>query len=207
MSAGNIYEALDSVVRAFEDLGIRYRIGGSVASSAYGIARATLDVDLVADFGENQVHSFVDRIREWYYVDEDRVRDAIARRSSFNIIHLESMIKVDVFIMNPHPYDQDAFARARLEKLEESESSRRHYLSSPEDVILNKLGWYRQGGCGSERQWNDVLGVLKVQQSSLDWEYLGRWAGELHLADLLSRALKDAGIDRSQGPSCSIGAD
>jgi hypothetical protein len=197
MSAGNIFEALDGVVQVFEDLGIRYQIGGSVASSAYGIARATLDVDLVADLGENQIHSFVDRIHDRYYVDEDRVRDAIARRSSFNIIHLESMIKVDVFIFKLHPYNQAAFARARLEKLEEGESSRRHYLSSPEDVILNKLVWYRQGGCVSERQWNDVLGVLKVQQSSLDREYLRRWAEELNLVDLLSRALKDAGIERS----------
>jgi hypothetical protein len=88
-------------------------------------------------------------------VDEDRVRDAIARRPSFNIIHLESMIKVDVFILKLHPGDQTAFARARLEKLEEGESSRQHYLSSPEGVILNKLGWYRQEGCVSERQWKD----------------------------------------------------
>jgi hypothetical protein len=196
MSAGYIFEALDLVVQAFDDLGIRYQIGGSVASSAYGIARATLHVNLVADFGENQIHSLVDRIHGSYYVDEDRVRDAIARRTSFNIIHLESMIKVDVFILKLHPYDQAAFARARLENLEEGESSRRHYLSSPEDVILNKLGWYRQGGCISERQWNDVLGVLKVQKSSLDREYLRRWAEELNSVDLLSRALKDAGIDR-----------
>jgi hypothetical protein len=196
MSAGNIFEALDVVVQAFDDLGIRYQIGGSVASSAYGIARATLDVDLVADIGENQIHSLVGRIHGSYYVDEDRVRDAIARRTSFNIIHLESMIKVDVFILKLHPYDQAAFARARLENLEEGESSRRHYLSSPEDVILNKLGWYRQGGGVSERQWNDVLGVLKVQRSSLDRGYLNRWAEELNLVDLLSRALKDAGIER-----------
>jgi hypothetical protein len=196
MSAGNIFEALDAVVQAFDDLGIRYQIGGSVASSAYGIARATLVVDLVADIGENQINPLIDRIHSSYYVDEDRVRNAIARRSSFNIIHLESMIKVDVFILKLHPYDQAAFARARLENLEEGESSRRHYLSSPEDVILNKLGWYRQGGCVSERQWNDILGVLKVQQSSLDREYLRRWAEELNLVDLLSRAFNDAGIER-----------
>jgi hypothetical protein len=197
MSAGNIFEAMDAVIQAFEDLGIRYQIGGSVASSAYGIARATLDVDLVADLHENQIHSFIDLIHDSYYVDDDRVRDAVARRSSFNIIHLESMIKVDVFILKPHPYDQAAFARARVEKLEEGESNRQHYLASPEDVILNKLDWYRQGGRVSERQWNDVLGVLKVQQSSLDQKYLRRWAKELDLVDLLSRALADAGIESS----------
>ncbi len=194
MSAGNIFEALDAVVQAFENLGIRYHTRGSVASSAYGIARATLDVDLVADLGGNQIHPFIDLIREGFYVDEDKVRDTVARRSSFNLIHLESMIKVDVFILKPHLYDQAAFARARLERLEEGESSRRHFLSSPEDVILNKLEWYRQGGCVSERQWNDVLGALKVQPSALDREYLSRWAEELNLVHLPSRALADAGI-------------
>lgn len=195
MNAGNIFEALEAVVRAFDALGVRYQIGGSIASSAYGIARATLDVDLVADISENQIRPFIDLIRDGYYVDEDRVRDAVATRSSFNIIHLESMIKVDVFILKPHPYDQAAFARARLENLEEGESSRQHYLASPEDVILNKLEWYRQGGCASERQWNDVLGVLKVQQSSLDLEYIRRWAEALDLVILLSNALRDAGIE------------
>jgi hypothetical protein len=134
-------------------------------------------------------------------VDEDRVRDAVERRSSFNIIHLESMLKVDVFILKSHPYDQAAFSRARLEKLEEGESNRQHYLASPEDVILNKLEWYRQGGCISERQWNDVLGVLKVQQSSLDMEYLRRWAVALNLMDILSRTLADAGMESAAGPA------
>jgi hypothetical protein len=201
VSAGNIFEALEPVIQVFDALGIRYQIGGSVASSAYGIARATLDVDLVANLNESQIRPFVDRLHDRYYVDEDRVRDAVERRSSFNIIHLESMLKVDVFILKSHPYDQAAFSRARLEKLEEGESKRQHYLASPEDVILNKLEWYRQGGCISERQWNDVLGVLKVQQSSLDMEYLRRWAVALNLIDILSRTLADAGMESAAGPA------
>jgi hypothetical protein len=201
VSAGNIFEALEPVIQAFDALGIRYQIGGSVASSAYGIARATLDVDLVANLNESQIHPFVDRLHDRYYVDEDRVCDAVERKSSFNIIHLESMLKVDVFILKSHPYDQTAFSRARLEKLEEGESSRQHYLASPEDVILNKLEWYRQGGCISERQLNDVLGVLKVQQSSLDMEYLRRWAVALNLMDILSRTLSDAGMESTADPA------
>ncbi len=194
MTAGDLFGALEPVIEAFEALGIRYRIGGSVASSAYGIARATLDVDLVADLKENHVRPLVDLLREGYYIDEDRVRDAVARRSSFNIVHLGSMIKVDVFVLTSRPYDQAAFARARLEKLVENESGREHYLTTPEDVILNKLDWYRQGGEVSERHWNDVLGVLKVQQASLDLPYLRHWAAMLGVTDLLLRALADAGI-------------
>ncbi len=194
MNAGNIFQALEPLLEAFDALGIRYHIGGSVASSAYGIARATLDVDLVADVNESHVHPLFGRLHDAYYIDEDRVRDAVACRSSFNIIHLASMIKLDVFILKTDPYHQAAFARARFEKLAEGATTRQHCLASPEDVILNKLDWYRRGGCVSERQWNDVLGVLKVQQSSLDMQYMHLWAAALSIADLLRRALDDAGI-------------
>ena len=79
MSNGSIFEALEPVVNIFEALGIRYQIGGSIASSAYGIARATLDVDLVANLEESQIGCFVDGLQDQYYVDENRVRDAVSR--------------------------------------------------------------------------------------------------------------------------------
>jgi hypothetical protein len=194
VTGGGIFQALEPVTETFDALGIRYHIGGSVASSAYGIARATLDIDLVADVKEDHVRALFDRLHNEYYIDEERVRDAVSRRSSFNAVHLESMVKVDVFVLKSRPYDQTAFGRARLEKLEEGASVRQHYLASPEDVILNKLDWYRQGNCVSERQWNDVLGVLKVQQSALDKEYIRQWSATLGLTDLLVRAMADAGL-------------
>ena len=200
MSNGSIFEALEPVVNIFEALGIRYQIGGSIASSAYGIARATLDVDLVANLEESQIGCFVDGLQDQYYVDENRVRDAVSRQSSFNLIHLVSMLKIDVFILKTDSYDQTAFARARLEKLEESASARQHYLTSPEDIILKKLDWYRQGGCISERQWNDAVGVLQVQRSSLDMKYLRYWAAKLGLTSLLSRALSAAGMEGTASP-------
>jgi len=194
VKAPDILQALETLIQTFEALGIDYHIGGSIASSAYGIARATLDVDLVANLKANHVHDLVEHLANVYYLDEERICDAVARQSSFNLIHLETMLKVDVFVLKSRPYDQTAFSRARLEKLGEGESNRLHRLASPEDVILSKLDWYRQGGCISERQWNDVLGVLKVQQSSLDFEYMQHWAGSLGLPDLLNQAMKDAGI-------------
>lgn len=99
MSTPDIFQALEPVIQAFEMLGIDYQIGGSIASSAYGIARATLDVDLVADLREQHIRPFVEHLSAAYYMDEDRVRDAVARQSSFNLIHLESMFKVDVFVL------------------------------------------------------------------------------------------------------------
>ena len=102
-------------------------------------------------------------------------------------------IKIDIFILKPTSYDQEAFQRRRKDTLDE-EQGLEFYLASPEDIILSKLEWYRMGGGVSERQWNDVLGVLKVQQGNLDITYLQRWAKELGLADLLTQACHDAGI-------------
>jgi hypothetical protein len=194
MNSPGILQALEPVIEAFEQLGIRYQIAGSVASSAYGIARSTLDVDVVADLNEQHVEPLVRALHHAYYLDEDRVRDAVCRRSSFNAIHLETMIKVDVFALKSRPYDIAAFARSRPEHLGEDKATRLHYVASPEDVVLNKLDWYRQGGGVSDRQWNDVLGVLKVQQFSLDMEYLRHWAEALDFSDLLVRALRDSGL-------------
>ena len=101
--------------------------------------------------------------------------------------------KIDVFIVKNQPYDSQALTRCQPDTLDE-ESSRKFYLSSPEDIILNKLQWYQVGGGVSEQQWKDVLGVLKVQSDKLDLEYLRYWASRLNLTDLLNRSFNDAGL-------------
>mgnify|MGYP001040630337 CR=1 FL=1 len=196
MKKPDIIVALDMVIDCFEKLGIAYYIGGSVASSAYGIARATMDVDLVANVEIDQADNLVKALEKDYYIDADMVRDAIHRRTSFNLIHLETMLKIDVFIVKGQPYDSKALARRQPDTLDE-ESSRKFYLSSPEDIILNKLQWYHSGGRVSEQQMKDVLGVLKVQAVKLDLEYLKYWASRLNLSDLLNRSFVDAGIIES----------
>ena len=192
MKKPDIIIALDMVIGCFEKLKIAYYIAGSVASSAYGIARATMDVDLVANIEISQVNSLVKALETDYYIDAGMIRDAIHKRSSFNLIHLETMIKIDVFIVKDQPYDSKALTRRQPDTLDE-ESSRKFYLSSPEDVILTKLQWYQKGGRVSEQQWKDVLGVLKVQGDNLDLEYLKYWASRLKLSDLLNRSFDDAG--------------
>ena len=102
------------------------------------------------------------------------------------------MLKVDIFLPKARPFDQEQRHRTHLEVL--AEGTRPFYIASPEDVILNKLEWYRMGGEVSDRQWNDILGVLKVQGTNLDMAYLQRWASSLRVADLLERALVDAGL-------------
>lgn len=197
MKKPDIIVALDIVIGCFEKLRIPYYIGGSVASSAYGIARATMDVDLVAKVEISQIDPLVKALGTDYYIDAEMMREAIHRSTSFNLIHLETLIKIDVFIVKDQLYDSKAFTRRHPDTLDE-ESSRKFYLSSPEDIILNKLQWYERGGRVSEQQWKDVLGVLKVQGDNLDLEYLKYWAPRLSVSDLLSRSFDEAGIIESE---------
>lgn len=188
-----IRAALDPVADAFEALGVSYRVGGSIASSALGVARSTLDIDLVADLRAAHVAPFVLRLQADYYVDADMIHDAIRRRGSFNVIHLATMMKVDVFVVGARPFDREAFARVITEPLGD-DRERSFPLTTPEDIVIHKLDWYRLGGGVSERQWSDVLGVLKLQGDALDRAYLARWAEELGLQNLLERALAEAGL-------------
>jgi hypothetical protein len=105
------------------------------------------------------------------------------------------MLKIDIFVAKNAPYDTEAFRRRRKDTLDEEQKTAEFYLVSPEDIILNKLEWFRLGGGISDRQWNDVLGVLKIQNNSLDDNYLKYWASELKLEDLLKKAVQDSGID------------
>jgi hypothetical protein len=188
-----IRAALDPVADAFEALGVSYCVGGSVASSALGVARSTLDIDLVADLHTAHVAPLVERLQADYYIDGDMIHDAIQRRASFNVIHLATMMKVDVFVVGTRPFDRASFARVIREPLGDSRE-RSFPLTTPEDIVIRKLEWYRLGGGASQRQWADILGVLKLQGDALDRAHLAYWARELGVADLLERALAEAGI-------------
>jgi hypothetical protein len=188
----DILVAITPLVELLEELGVPYHIGGSVASSLYGLPRLTIDVDIVADIQQGHVRLLVDQLQTDYYIDEDMIRDAIKHRSSFNLIHLNTMLKVDVYIPKSRPFDQEELRRVQQEVL--LEGTRPLNVASPEGTILNKLEWYRMGGEVSDRQWNDILGVLKVQDTHLDIAYLQRWAAYLKVVDLLERALVDAGL-------------
>jgi hypothetical protein len=120
------------------------------------------------------------------------IYEAIRRQSCFNLIHLSTMYKVDVFVAKDRPFDRSALSRITREEVGEPGDSLHVWFASVEDVILSKLEWFREGGEVSERQWLDVEGVLKVQRGRLDLMYLRRWAAELNVADLLERALGEA---------------
>ena len=194
---GSVYTAaLNDLVPIFEELGIAYQIGGSVASLAHGIARTTLDIDLVADIRTEHVAALAEQAAPLFYIDADDVAEAVATAGAFNLIHLATMFKVDVFALKPTPYDTQAFLRADLKALDEADNddAALFFVASAEDVILSKLRWYELGQRSSERQLADVRGVILVQGQALDVAYLQQWAGVLQLTELLEPLLQEAGL-------------
>ncbi len=178
------------ITRVFERLGIYYFIGGSLASSLHGVPRATQDVDIVADIRKEHIDPLITALKDEFYIDADMVMEAIQRSTSFNVFHLVTMFKVDIFILKG-----DNISREEIDRREQypisNDSSESLYLASAEDVILHKLHWYQKGGCVSERQWNDVLGVLQVQSERLDHSYLIKGARQRGVLELLEKALKE----------------
>ncbi len=175
------------VVGLLERLGIAYHLGGSYASSIHGIPRQTQDIDLVVDVDDASVAEFLTDLPDDYYRDLESARKAVRRRSSFNLIHLASGVKLDLFVLGTGPFDREELSRSRDVRLP---SAPDHPLrvKSAEDTILRKLQWFRLGGEVSDRQWGDVLGILENQGRALDFDYLERWAKTLGVDDLLERA-------------------
>jgi len=181
------------VTSILEELNVRYLIVGSLASTLHGMVRTTQDSDLVAELSLEHVEPFVRALKDEFFMDKGMVAEAVARQSSFNIIHRESFFKVDVFIPMMRPFMDEQLARAQRQVLS-IEPPVEALVATAEDTLLAKLEWYRIGGEVSERQWRDVLGILEVQEGNLDLDYLRQWAKELKVSDLLERALEEAAL-------------
>lgn len=188
MSSSDPLVVVARLADLFDQLSIPYLVGGSLASSVYGIPRATNDVDLVADIRPMHVRPFQEALGGDFYVVEELIREAILNRSSFNVIHLATKFKADIFVFREDSTLREEMVRARKITIHVADSSREVRFSSPEDTILQKLVWYRLGGGVSEQQWKDVQGVLKIQGASLDFDYMEASARALHIIDLLEQA-------------------
>jgi len=193
MKTPDILSALAPVIEAFDQLSIPYYIGGSVASSVYGMARATMDVDIIADIKKHHVPKLMKILDEKYYLDEDMILEAIQTASSFNCIHYDTAFKIDVFIYKDEPHQRKAIERRVKDKFDEELDSE-YYFAAPEDIIIAKLKWFEQGNRVSERQWLDIMGVIKVQGKNLDIQYLKIWSQKLGFLNLLEKAFDESGI-------------
>lgn len=157
-----ILDALLLVIEALNKLKIDYRLGGSVASSAFGVPRSTLGVDIVVDLQTKHIELLVNLLKEKYYIDGEMIRKALKSHLSFNLIHFDTMYKIDVYILKKRTYDRQDFRRKKLEFVDDKGEFGRFNFCSPEDIILNKLEWFKMGGEVSDRQWQDILGVIKA---------------------------------------------
>lgn len=177
------------VIEILEDLGLDYHVGGSFASSVHGVPRQTRDLDLVVDLPLSRVPAFTSHFEKEFYLDADSIRRALQRRGSFNLIHLESAFKIDIFPPGPSVFDRIEMERSAPHAFL-GDPPRDILVASAEDTLLRKLQWYRLGGEVSDRQWGDVAGIVKTQGDRLDLVYLRRWAEKLEVEDLLERALE-----------------
>jgi hypothetical protein len=170
-------------------LGIVHTIGGSIASSIAGEPRSTIDIDIVADLRESDVSALLSALSADFYVDEEALRRAVRERSSVNLIHQATQLKVVIFVAGGTPLDEQQLRRRRAVEIA---PGRTLHVHPPEDILLPKLRWYGRGGETSERQWRDILGIIRVQAQRLDSDYLCVNAPVLGVADLLARALREA---------------
>ena len=183
-------EFLLYVAELLEGLGIPYHVGGSIASSAHGMYRASADIDFVIDPTSNQLDALARALEPGFYVSRSAMAEALSSRSTFNAIHDETSFKIDFFIKGTAPFDAEELRRSIRQEVG-GERGHAVLLKSPEDTVLRKLEWFRRGGEVSERQWQDVLSILAAARGQLDETYLERWALELGIADLLDRARKE----------------
>jgi len=155
MNQPDVATALSPVISAFEHLQVPFYIGGSIASSAHGEFRATADADIVADLKVQDVDTFVQWLGNAYYADADAIRDSIIHRISFNVLHHDTFLKIDVFPLKSRPYDQEAMRRRMLKGMGGQVEDPQIYVSPPEDI-----GWLNWNGIAWEARCRIGNGVI-----------------------------------------------
>jgi hypothetical protein len=181
-------DAFDILRAALEAAGIRYAIGGSWASTAFGEPRFSNNVDILADVTPQNLGVFLRHLPDSFYADGEEAMSAIRGGRSFNVIHMPTVLKFYLFPSSAFPLGREELDRAVL--LEDTGLSKgRAWFVTPEDILLAKLYWFKLGGEVSEVQWRDVKGIVRACSATLDRGYLERAAAQLAIRKLLQRSL------------------
>lgn len=178
--------------RHFEKLGLPYAIVGSVASAIHGEPRATLDVDITLRLRSAEVATLCAALGHDFYVDPEALKDSVRTGFPYNAIHRQTHVKLDLYVKADTGIQAQEWRRVRRVRLTGEVGSEAN-VSSAEDIVLQKLVWYRKGDEVSDRQWRDVQGVLKTRGPRLERDYLREWGAALGVIDLLRKALVEAG--------------
>lgn len=179
---------LDNLFRRLEKLGLKYIVGGSFASSLFGIRRSTQDLDIVLDISEFDIDDFVEEFKEDYSLSRPTIEQALDSSepfASFQLIHYEDLFRLDVFVRRTDDYSDSEFSRAINVEIVPGCPAK---VAAPENIVLRKLQWFNMGGQVSDKQWNDIVGVLEVQSGKLDNAYLDHWSLTLGVSTLLDKA-------------------
>jgi hypothetical protein len=172
-------DLLRFLCEAFDRLGIKYLITGSQATIVYGEPRFTNDIDVVASLTRANLAGFICAFpAETFYVSQDAARDAIDRFGTFNVLHPSSGLKIDVIIPGRTPYELGRFDRARSIEVTPGFAAK---FASPEDVIIKKLEFFKQGG--SDKHIRDIAGVLRISGESINRAFIGRVAAHFGTSD------------------------
>lgn len=182
-------EIITQFTDVLDKLNIAYAIGGSIASSIYGNVRFTQDADIAVESFENKADDFFDLLKTDFYLSKPAMLGALQEKTSFNLIHLKTAYKIDIFVCSNTGFKGELFARKKSLKIDES-IEKIFSVVAPEDIILLKLKWYFDTDCTSQRQWEDVLGVIEMQKEKLDIDYLKKWAVDIGVSDLLQKAIE-----------------
>jgi hypothetical protein len=194
----DLVTVMNPAIAVLEQLAIPYYLAGSVASSLHGMQQVAQDVDLVADLHDQHLDTLIPLLQRAYVVDEQMIHEAMVQRTSFAAIHLASLMRVDVILPKPRPFDEQM--RQLLVRDTLDEASPPYPLASAYEMIVFKLDRYyrdeqsRTDGMVDDAEWNDILGMLKVRGPNLDLTVLERWAKTLNMTDAFVRALVDAGL-------------
>lgn len=178
-------ELVLKIVHVLESLNIPYMITGAQASGYYGEPRFTRDIDIVADLDKEKVKDFIKFFPlDEFYCDEEMILKEISRRGQFNIIHSASGLKIDIILTKSTPFSQTEFTRRKKYLiLPEQEAN----LATPEDIIIKKMEFYREGG--SEKHLRDITGILKISDKIIDYDYIAKWVDKLGLNDVWKAVL------------------
>jgi hypothetical protein len=194
----DLLAVISPALHAFEDFQVTYYLGGSVASSLHGMQQAARDIDLIVDLHRQPFSSLLPLLKQHYILDEDEADKAVRECTIFQMIHLDSLMKVDLIFPKTDAFN--IFMRQLVSRHALSDGYPPFPIASANEMILFKLQRYqhnertRTDGMRDDAEWNDILGMLKVQGSALDLALLEKWARRLDMIHTLSGAFIDAGL-------------
>lgn len=173
-------ELLQRTVETLERLNLTYLVTGSMATILYGEPRFTNDIDIVVQLSAKRIGDFIQAFpSDEFYLDDERIRQAVGSRGQFNVLHPASGLKIDVIIPEMDEFDRSRFARARrVRPANDYEAT----FASAEDVIVKKLQFHAEGG--SDKHLRDVASVLRISGADLDRDYVTEWADRLGLREI-----------------------